>query len=200
MQVRLRVTRAMTADASGSSSIRHRRLQRILVPLLLLAGSLGGVLVAASPASATVTITHPFGFPVPNNGDTEGSSSASTSVPMPAAYGSIGDLAVLLGHYDSASTTITGITGTKSGTWTLRERKVDTNIGKTVDIWTAPVIATNGADQLTITYAGGVTDFQSNYWPDSITAGLGADTVWSFPAYNSTHNTGSVTAIGYPSL
>src|ERR1039457_6825157 len=107
MQVRLGVTRAMTADASGSSSIRHRRLQRILVPLLLLAGSLGGVLVAASPASATVTITHPFGFPVPNNGDTEGSSSASTSVPMPAAYGSIGDLAVLLGHYDSASTTIT---------------------------------------------------------------------------------------------
>jgi hypothetical protein len=97
MQVRLHVTRAMLADASRSSSIRHRRLQRILVPLLLLAGSLGGVLVAASPASATGTIIHPAGFPVANNGDTEGSP-ASTSVIMPAAYGSIGDLAVLLGH------------------------------------------------------------------------------------------------------
>src|ERR1017187_8248514 len=112
---------------------------------------------------------------------------------MPHAYGSIGDLAVLLGHYNSAGTTITEITGTKSGTWTLRERQVNASIGKTVDIWTAPVTATNGADQLTITYAGGVTDFQSNYWPDSITAGLGADTVWSFPAHNFTYNIGSVT-------
>jgi hypothetical protein len=124
MQVRLHVTRAMLADASRSSSIRHRRLQRILVPLLLLAGSLGGVLVAASPASATVgPIAHPTGFPVATNGDTEGSPNASTSVTMPAAYGSIGDLAVLLGHYNSSIYTITAITGTQSGTWTRRVPK-----------------------------------------------------------------------------
>src|ERR1019366_1415537 len=201
MQVRLGVTRAMLADASGSSSIRHRRLQRILVPLLLLAGSLGGVLVAASPASATVPITHPNGFPVATNGDTEGSPNASTSVTMPHAYGSIGDLAVLLGHYNTSDYYITAITGTQSGTWTLRFRQVNTEYPKTTDIWTAPVTATSSADVLTITYSGSMTGITSNYWPDSITAGLGTDTDWSFPAgaSGSTSNTG-VTAISYPSL
>src|ERR1039458_2385172 len=201
MQVRLHVTRAMLADASRSSSIRHRRLQRILVPLLLLAGSLGGVLVAASPASATVgPITHPTGFPVATSGDTEGSS-ASTSVTMPHLYGSIGDLAVLLGHYNSSTNTITGITGTQSGTWTLRFRQVNDTLTKTTDIWTAPVTATGSADVLTITYSGSMDGISSNYWPDSITAGLGAHTVWSFSAVASTNDiTGSATAIDYPSL
>ena len=202
MQVRLRVTRAVLADASRSSSIRHRRLQRILVPLLLLAGSLGGVLVAASPASATVgPIAHPTGFPVATNGDTEGSPNASTSVTMPAAYGSIGDLAVLLGHYNTSDYYITAITGTQSGTWTLRFRQVNTDLPKTTDIWTAPVTATSSADVLTITYSGSMTGITSNYWPDSITAGLGAHTVWSFSAGASTNDiTGSATAIDYPSL
>src|ERR1019366_5875617 len=98
------------------------------------AGSLGGVLVAASPASATVPITHPNGFPVATNGETEGTPNASTSVTMPHAYGTIGDLAVLLGHYRSSAQTITGITGTQSGTWTLRYRNADSTLGTTSDI------------------------------------------------------------------
>src|ERR1019366_4904829 len=118
------------------------------------AGSLGGVLVAASPASATVPITHPNGFPVATNGDTEGTPNASTSVTMPHAYGTIGDLAVLLGHYNSSTNTITSITGTQSGTWTLRYRNVDSTLTKTQDVWTAPVTATSSADVLTITYSG----------------------------------------------
>jgi hypothetical protein len=122
---------------------------------------------------------------------------------MPHAYGNIGDLAVLLGHYNTSDYHITEITGTQSGTWTRRFQQVNTDLPKTTDIWTAPVKDTSFADVLTITYSGSMTNITSNYWPDSITAGLGANTVWTFPAGASgstSDTTGSVTTIDYPSL
>ena len=119
---------------------------------------------------------------------------------MPHRYHQIGDLAVLAGHYNTTAQTITGITGTQSGPWTLQFRQTDATLDKTTDIWTAPVTATAAADLLTITYSGSLTGITTDYWPDSLSAGLGSSTVWSFPAADSTRHDTSITTIAYPRL
>ncbi len=146
-----------------------------------------------------MAITHPTGFPLAANTDTD-TTPAPATVPFPHAYNAVGDLAVVGILVASGTVTVSTIMGNNSGTWTLRERNQDVANGVCVDIWTAPVISTSAADVITITYSGSTAGVIGNVWPDSITAGLGSNTLWSFPAASSTSTATAVTTIVYPSL
>ena len=180
--------RSVVAKAEGGSVRRFKRVPRILLPLVILAGSLGSVFVATLPASAVGTST----------------------VTMPNKYGAVGDLAVLAGHYNADGTVISSIVGTQSGTWTRQVHHDDSGIadggaftGKTSDIWTAPVTGTASDDVLTITYSASLAGATVEYWPFSLTAGLGSSTVWSYtPSGGGFYddNTGASLVVTYPTL
>ena len=199
----LRRERLMGSHAAKSAGDVKlpKRLPRVLLPLLLLGGSLSAVFAAALPASATATLTHPAGFPVAANGDVFTTPNGSAAVSMPSNYATVGDLAVLTGHYTSTTVVLNSITATQSGPWTLQFRHVDLVRGDTTDIWTAPVTNTSAHDALTLSFSGSLTGVTTDFWPDSLTAGLGASTVWSFGASGSTHDvSGTQTVLTYPAL
>ncbi len=151
-------------------------------------------------SSGSSTITHPTGFPVAANGDTECTPNLCATVTMPHAYATVGDLAVMMYHYNSTGINITGITGTQSGTWTLQYRSVDPTLGKTQDIWTAPVTGTSSADVLTFTYSGSVTGINGNIWPDSLSSGIGTAATWATVTTGTSVNYTAGTTITYPAL
>jgi hypothetical protein len=69
-----------------------------------------------------VAITHPTGFPLAANADIA-TAPAVTTYTMPHAYANVGDLAIIgTSYYATTTPTISSIVGTKTGTWTLRER------------------------------------------------------------------------------
>ena len=194
-----------------------RLLQRATLPLLLVGGSLSAVLGAALPASAAVaTISFASGFTPGATSDVEhsgpGLSTTSETVTMPSAYQHIGDLAVLIGHYNTGTEHVTSIAGTgETGTWTLREEQFDTTInngdgttGKTTDVWTAPVTSTSSPEVLTINYSGSGFSpaITTEWWPLSLTAGLttATSTVWSFPTAGGTNDAGTSLSINYANL
>jgi uncharacterized repeat protein (TIGR02543 family) len=149
-------------------------------------------------AQWAVVIYHPTGFPL-STGSDSAACPAPTSYTMPHAYGAIGDLAIFApAYFGTVNPTISSITGTQSGTWTLRERLLG-YASENLDIWTAPVTATASADVLSITYAGSTAGGCGDFWGDSLSSGFGASTVWSFPASGSTEVAKSTT-FSYPAL
>ena len=143
-----------------------------------------------------MAITHPTGFPLAANGDV--SAENVTSYTMPHAYGSTNDIAIIGSRVASATVAITGIVGTKTGTWAQVAEKIGTATGFTVAIWIAPVTSTSGADVLTISYSGSVTTVYTSIWGDSLSAG--GPVTWSIPAWNWTSSNSSVTTWDYPLL
>ena len=201
-QIRL----ALRQDRRGA--VMSRCARWVLPPLVIIGGSLGEVFASALPASASASISFPPGFTPSATSDVELTlNTSSSTVDMPAAYANVGDLAMLIGHYNSSTNTISSIAGTRSGTWTLQYRHDDpgittgSDVGKTTDVWTAPVTSTSGADVLTIHYSASMGGVTAEYWPESLTAGLGTSTVWTYPAASSSDdNSGSSASIYYASL
>ncbi len=146
-----------------------------------------------------MSITHPTGFPLAANADTA-ATPAPTLVTFPSSYGTVGDLAILGGLWVSGTLTITGITGTQSTGWRQAQHNQDATNGVTVDLWTAAVTATSTPDVVTISYSGSTVGIYGNFWPDSLTAGLGAGTKWTTGGGVGTSSTTAVATITYPSL
>ena len=150
-----------------------------------------------------MAITHPTGWPIAANGDTLSLVANITSYTMPAAYGNVGDLALVWVLTGSDSTYPSMVTSTKTTTaapsneWYTFASYRDTTNGLEIFALGANVSSTSGADTLTITYAGSFANY-CDIWPDSLTAGFGAATQWSVT--NGVGTTGVGTAIGYESL
>lgn len=158
---------------------------------------LGGDAIPAPPIYPAVTInpiSRPAGFP---QGVYAGSGTAS--VVAPASYANVGDLAILGAAIASPEYTVSSITGTESGDWTLQVRNQDAANSICTDIWTATVAATASPDVLSISYSGDATP-GSYLWFDSLTVGNNSDVAWQFPSIAVDQSNTDVTTMVYPAV
>jgi hypothetical protein len=154
--------------------------------------------VLESTASASGTITHATGFPV-----TVESSVAPGVTSLAVTPQHIGDLLILESQIHSATITVTGVTGTGTGTWALAEQYVNPPNslypnGITEEIWWAVATAT-AATTINVAYSASVAALTPELVADSFTPSTLSSSVWSVVASNGA-TAASTSTITFPSL
>ena len=142
-----------------------------------------------------MAISFPAGFPIAENGDTL-ATPTPPSVTMPAAYGADADFAFLFGLFASTTLTVTASSSNaQSHAWEPGPRLVDTVNGYTLVFLNGVAQDTSTPDIVDLTYGGATTGIIGNWWPGSLTAGLGPTTQWTVGAGPGFSGTG--TTINY---
>jgi putative cell wall-binding protein len=176
--------------AKAKHGRRRARISRPLAALAATALLLPMLVIAATSASATTTITDVSGFPVDNNDP-----SGVTTLTLPT--GAVGNEVVVVVSDDTGSPLATAVSSTNIGALTSTQTATDAY--HNLSLWTGRV-QTAGTDTVTVTFASSVSGDYTEISADEFSSTAGSATTWIVGQHGASFNNSSSTNLVWPAL